>query len=283
MALVVFLVVGVALADIRVGTDNPETLTGTNSADLINGQGGNDTLRGLAGNDTYYFDENWGDDTLRETAFVKVGKKRLPGGTDTLNFSNYGLRVDATLIPELGPSFNVVDPGSAGDNVTDDIDLGRSPVENVVGGSYYDNLRGGSAKNTYNGGPGGFDDLTDFGGDDGRGLFGDPAQPDLPASNDTYKGFASSISGGDNVTDYGGTADRIDLRPLESSDVFVAAFDSNADGTNDSLYIRTSANVTVHVYGHFVPTEPGQENGRMERIIFANETITSAAELNSLM
>ena len=40
------------LAEIRVGTNNPETLTGTNSADHITGEGGNDTLKGLAANDT---------------------------------------------------------------------------------------------------------------------------------------------------------------------------------------------------------------------------------------
>ena len=40
------------LAEIRVGTNTPETLTGTNSADHITGEGGNDTLKGLAANDT---------------------------------------------------------------------------------------------------------------------------------------------------------------------------------------------------------------------------------------
>jgi hypothetical protein len=283
MALVVRLAAGIALAEIRVGTDNPETLTGTNSADLINGQGGNDTLKGLAGNDTYYFDDGFGDDTLIETATVKVGKKKRPGGIDTLNFSNYSVRADATLMPELGQGFNNVDLGSSGTPNTDNIDLGSSPVENVVGGSSFDYLRGGSAKNTYMGGPGGSDDLTDFGGDDGSGVFGNAALPDLPASDDTYKGFTSGIGGGDNVRDYGGTADRLDLRPFESSDVFVTAFDSNFNGTNDTLYIGISANAAVRVYGHFVPTEPGQGNGRMEQIIFANETITSTAELNSLM
>ena len=96
MAMVV-LTSTVALAETRVGTDNPETLTGTNSADHITAEGGNDTLKGLARNDTYHFDNGWGQDTLTETAFVKVGKKRKPGGSDTLNFS----RVSSSSIEGL--------------------------------------------------------------------------------------------------------------------------------------------------------------------------------------
>jgi hypothetical protein len=38
----------------------------------------------------------------------------------------------------------------------------------------------------------------------------------------------------------------------------------------------------VDVRSHFNPFG-GQESGRIEQIIFANETISSAAELNSLM
>ena len=56
-------------------TNKAETLLGTNSADVIDSKGGNDTLEGLAANDTYHFADNFGQDTLTETAFVKVGKK----------------------------------------------------------------------------------------------------------------------------------------------------------------------------------------------------------------
>ena len=87
MAAVLLLTSTVALAEIRVGTDAPESITGTNSADQITGKGGNDTLKGLAGNDTYYFDDNSGDDTLTESTFVKVGKKKRPGGIDTHSLS----------------------------------------------------------------------------------------------------------------------------------------------------------------------------------------------------
>jgi hypothetical protein len=39
----------------------------------------------------------------------------------------------------------------------------------------------------------------------------------------------------------------------------------------------------VVVADHFAPSQAGPKHGRTEQIIFSNETITSAAELNSLM
>ena len=39
----------------------------------------------------------------------------------------------------------------------------------------------------------------------------------------------------------------------------------------------------VLVVGHFAPLGGEIKDGRMEQIIFSDETITSAAELNSLM
>jgi len=39
----------------------------------------------------------------------------------------------------------------------------------------------------------------------------------------------------------------------------------------------------VFVIGHFAPVQGDKEDGDMERIIFSNKTITSAAELNSLV
>ena len=39
----------------------------------------------------------------------------------------------------------------------------------------------------------------------------------------------------------------------------------------------------VLVVGRFAPVVGEMEEGRIEQIIFANETVTSGAELNSLM
>ena len=147
-----------------------------------------------------------------------------------------------------------------------------------MGGSASDYIYGGSARNTLSGSPGGSDELFDYGGDNGNGTSSMPA---LAASNDTYKGFTSG-TGFDQVFDYGGTADRLDLRPLETSYVYFDAL-SYYSGSNDTLKIVINDNTSVTVHGHFTPVFQGQENGRMEQIIFSNETITSTAELNSLM
>jgi hypothetical protein len=259
-----------ALAEIRVGTDSSEALTGTNSADQISGKGGNDILEGKAANDTYHFDVGFGDDVLTETATVKVGKKKLPGGTDTLNFSRVGTgSVDIRMIPQwaaLGYN-DVIAPNG------DTVELGISPVENAVGGSGSDIINGGSAMNTYKGGPGGDDSFFDYGGWDGDALF-----PGLVASNDTYKGFTSG-TGNDEVEDFGGTADKLDLRPLETSDVYFDSYNSDSNlETKESLRIIIGSTSTVSVIGHFSPIT-GQENGRMEQIIFSNEVVTSAASM----
>ncbi len=152
-------------------------------------------------------------------------------------------------------------------------------METIVGGSSSDDISGGSARNIYNGGPNGSDDFSDFGGDDG-----DANLPALAASDDTYKGFTSG-TGNDFVIDYGGMADKLDLRPLETSHVYFDSFsaDGNATNGNESLKIVINHTTSVNVYGHFSPILSGQENGRMEQIIFSNEVVTSAAELNSLM
>src|SRR5918997_1434677 len=150
MALVIVLAAGVALAEIRVGTNASETLTGTNSADRLTGMAGNDTLKGLADNDVYHFDDVFGDDTLTETSFVQVGTEKKPGGKDTLTFFQVSsnTRLQIRLIPQASAQgYNAVS-GDSGDSVN----LGTSPVENATGGSGSDTLTGGSAWNTLSGG-----------------------------------------------------------------------------------------------------------------------------------
>lgn len=266
---------GVALAEIKIGTNNPEIIVGTNSADHITGKGGDDSLRGRAGNDVYHFDDDLGHDTLRETAFV--GAKKLPGGTDTLSFSQVGnTRVIVTMIPQWADKgwneafvFGCTVPAGAGCT----LNLGTSPVENAVGGLGHDVFRGGSARNTYKGGPGGDDEFYDYGGNDGSAV-NDPDLPNLPASDDTYKGFTS---GKDLVADYGGTADKLDLRPLESSDVYFDAVDQDNSGSNDSLRIVINDSTRVDVFGHFAPFPNfALKNGRIEQIIFSDKVVTTA-------
>ena len=83
----------------------------------------------------------------------------------------------------------------------------------------------------------------------------------------------------------GGTADKLDLRPLDSYDVsfFATDRDGNAANGNESLRIVINDTNSVTVIGHFSPISQAQENGRMEQIIFSNEVVTNAAQLNALM
>ena len=156
------------------------------------------------------------------------------------------------------------------------LDLGTSPVENAVGGSSSDIITGGSAKNTLSGGPGGSDELSDYGGTNGSAV-SNPALPDLPASDDTYKGFTSG-TGLDRVFDVEGTADKLDFRPLESTEVSFETTNLDISGPDESLKIVINDTTSVLVVGHFSPIFP-QDNGCMEQIIFSNEVVTSAASM----
>jgi hypothetical protein len=264
-----------ALADIKVGTDLDDLLIGTNSGDRITGKVGADILKGLAGNDTYHFANGFGKDTLEERATYRVGKKTLLGGTDTLSFARFGSDpLFVGVVPAwAAQGYNKVSAGpDAG------VTLGSSIVENVVGGRSDDTIHGGAGKNIYSGGLGGDDKLYDWGGWRDDGTFAAQAE-----SDDTYKGFTSG-TGHDAVYDYGGSADRLDLRPLESSNVYFDAFDKSGDGVDDSLGIIVDDHTSVSVYGHFVPL-PGTDhgNGRIEQIVFSDETVSSAAEARSLV
>ncbi len=159
------------------------------------------------------------------------------------------------------------------------MELGTSPVENVTGGMSDDDLIGGAAKNTYSGGRGpGEDTIVDYGGWDGNGV-----RVAQAASDDTYKGLTSG-TGVDFVTDYGGRADVLDLRPLRSGDVSFARFGSDASTANgeESLIVTLNDTTQVYVFGHFAPLENasqeslGQENGTADKIVFSDKVVNGA-------
>ncbi|MDQ4128334.1 MAG: hypothetical protein M3151_10375, partial [Actinomycetota bacterium] len=149
-----------------VGTAGNDTLRGTTANDQITGLGGSDISSGSAGNDVYYFDDRWGQDTVDEPATQKVRVKRngkwvlktVPGGSDTLNFSQMSAFVDARLIPQWGSLFHRAISGG------DQVDLGTSRVENVTGGTGGDLIETGSGRNTLQPGGGALDQLFDYGG-----------------------------------------------------------------------------------------------------------------------
>jgi Ca2+-binding RTX toxin-like protein len=266
-----------ALAEIKVGTDLDDTVVGTNAGDRLTGKGGSDTLKGLAGNDTYHFANFFGEDSLEERAAYKAGTKKLPGGTDTLSFARF---TSDPLWIGLVPAWAAQGYNGVNAGPDDGVELGTSPVENVVGGRSDDTIHGGAGKNTYSGGLGGDDKLYDWGGWKDDGTFAAQA-----VSDDVYKGFASA-TGHDEVYDYAGAADRLDLRPLESSDVYIDAFDHDGAAANghESLKIVVDDATSVSVVGYFAPAvEDDAGNGRIEQIVFSDETFTRAAEIRSLV
>ena len=266
------LTAGPTPAAIRIGTDGDNVLIGTKGADQLTGKGGDDLLKGLAGDDVYYFKDGWGDDTLEEKARYKVGKQRLPGGTDTLSFAQVTAELEIVLIRQWG--LNRVD--NTGDQSR--VALGSSVVENAVlgpGGGY---ITGGGESNTLQ--PGGdFSSLKDFGGHPG-----DDTHPPLPASDDTYKGFGAA-AGNVYVVDWAGAADLLDLRAFSSVAVYVDAvdLDEGGTGTKESLQIVTGSASAVFVIGHFgdVAPFPGAQ-GQIERVVFADGTFGGAGQIAAL-
>lgn len=275
-SLVALLLVGVpASAALRIGANAGETLTGTNGPDHITGRGGNDLLKGVAGNDVYYFGDDWGQDTIIERDEYKVDGVYVPGGTDTLSFRGLSplRRAAVFLVPEWGMDYaRVYDPSS-----TDTINLIDAEIENVVGSRSTnggDVLVGGTAKNVLQPGGGSDDTIFDYAGwNDGPG-----GKPELPTSNDTYKGLTQN-SGTIYIADFGGR-DLLDLRPLASDEVYLDAVDGDSNGTLESLQIVTGQTSQVIVRGQFAPyqdyTSATGQRGQIETLLFADGTESGA-------
>jgi RTX calcium-binding nonapeptide repeat (4 copies) len=290
-----------ASAALRIGTDNADTLVGTNQADSINGKAGNDTLKGLAGNDVYNFGDDFGNDTLEDKAiYTAADGSRLPGGTDTLNFSGVhpsGVSAPITvyLIPQWGAQFNrastVTDWGAQHTiTLTQSSEIDNTTVvENVTGGPTVDEFYGGGETNTLKPGGGSRNELWDYGGNDGSAV-NNRALMDLPGSSDIYKGFGAAPNGAENyVYDFGGTQDKLVL-PGESSDYYIDRInlDNNREKelgklpTEESLKVYNPTNdSTVFVAGHFGEYfylkdgkyMPALLNGQIEKLVFADTVI----------
>ena len=226
-ALLALLVASPAFSALRIGTKNAETLTGTKGNDHLTGAEGNDLLKGLAGNDTYFFADDWGVDELVE----KPGE-----GTDTLNFR--GVRtsaLDIHLVREWDPTFSTMFADGPGGAIDFSTAAGQATIEKVIGGQGDgDLIETGSGPHTLQPGGGANDEMHDAGGyNDGPG-----GLPDVPVSNDIFKGFGDN-TGTDLVFDLGGTKDVVDMRPFSTDDVYISRFD--ADPTSWSNQTGESA------------------------------------------
>jgi hypothetical protein len=270
---------GAALAAVRTGTDGSETLVGTTKNDQITGKGGNDTLIGKAGNDRYVFADTWGTDTLVE----KVGE-----GSDTVDFHAVTTGpVKVAMIPEwvdVVPLYNVA-TGPGGD-IRFAFEVNgqtiQSIVENAIGGQGDgDIIQGGAGRNVLQPGGGAHDVLLDGGGYDD----GPDGNPELPVSNDVFKGFAGN-TGTDFIQDWGGTGDVLDMRPFALGDVVIDPIDLDDDGPEESLQIVTSLFGQVVIPGQFGEFSNYESmfnhHGQIETIRFADTTFSSTSALQSM-
>jgi hypothetical protein len=270
-ALVAALVATPTFSALRVGTKNAETLTGTKGNDQLTGAEGNDLLKGLAGNDTYFFADGWGSDELVE----KPGE-----GTDTLNFRGvHTSAIDVHLVREWDPAFSTMYADGPRGAIDFSTAAGQATIEKVIGGQGDNDLiETGSGPHTLQPGGGAQDEMHDAGGyDDGPGGF-----PELPVSNDIFKGFGDN-TGTDLLFDFGGSGDVVDMRPFSTADVYLSRRDFDARGSEESLQIVTGPTSQVILIGHFSEfldyTSRFNMQGRIEKLIFADTTITSAKGL----
>jgi hypothetical protein len=110
--------------------------------------------------------------------------------------------------------------------------------------------------------------------------------PDIPASNDVYKGFATN-TGTDFIQDFGGNGDVLDLRPYSTGDVFVTAIDFDGMlSSTESLQIVTGLTGQIIIVGQFGDvsniTTDFNYHGHIETIRFADKTFSSASALQSI-
>jgi Ca2+-binding RTX toxin-like protein len=234
--------------DTLIGTSGPDYILALSGNDKISAGAGDDDTNGGAGNDTYAYKDGMGTDTLVDAS-----------GIDTLNFSAMSGGIRASLYPgDTSFPANWVNDGSFARLVNVSSDPGNV-IEKVVGSASGDDfIQTGRAANILQPGPGpGGATLIDLGGCDGSNQgnppdCGNPPNPPVPASNDTYSGFSASSYGAVRIADFGGPADRLNL-PFASTDAYFEASDSDGNGSPDSLLIMSTSTDSVSIFGQLKP------------------------------
>ena len=256
---------GTKTNDTLIGTSGPDDIKGLAGNDKISGGADNDTTNGGSGNDTYSYTDGWGTDTLTDGS-----------GIDTLNFSavaTSGNGVFVQLSGDVGGANYVQGPNGEWVNLPS----GTPVIEKVKGSAGLDTIRTGAAANTLQPGPGtGGAYFEDYGGCT-SGWYCDH---DIPASSDTYSGFAASGYGYARIEDWGGMADKLIL-PFASTDVYFEAYNHDNDPADDDLIIMTSSTDKVWITGQLEPVHVGngqQRKGRIESIQFTDTTLAIGSE-----
>jgi Ca2+-binding RTX toxin-like protein len=243
--------------DIIEGTAGVDYIVALSGNDRITGAGGNDTTDGGKGNDVYSFRNGFGDDALIDAA-----------GIDTVNLSLIDAGADISLIPEWAAfGYNRVYQPSTTDSATI---FPGTVIEKAVGTSGDDHIYGGKENNTLRPGPGGIfntDALIDWGGCAVDQCLVGNGQA-LPASNDIFKDIGAGLV---YVEDYGGSKDILDLSEYDSE---AAHFE--LDG--DTLIIYNGSVVNqIQILNYLDP------QFRIERIVFADTTITNVAQAQAMV
>ncbi|HEX8103489.1 MAG TPA: calcium-binding protein [Solirubrobacteraceae bacterium] len=222
-------IVGSPVANALYGGQGDDQITGGGGADRLDGSFGEDKLAG--GDHDDVLDGGPDADVLSGGPAVDrlsggpgpdaldggTGADVLAGGTglDTVSYANRSLRIFVTM---AGGADDGAD--NDGDGRADEGDDVRTDVENLVGGSGPDRLRGNAAANRLDGGPGGGDYLYGLEGNDvldggatavGDVLDGGPAddrilQGKLPDGNDGIVGGS-----GTDTVDYSARAGAVDV------------------------------------------------------------------------
>ena len=269
-----------SLSALRIGTNGPDTLLGTTGNDQLTGKRDRDELLGRAGNDVYYFGDNFSRRANGSLTFDTLVEQ--PGeGFDTVNFRGVTTGPVSILMTREWTSLTGYRATGPGGEVRFTFNQDGTPVKSfieqaIAGQGNGDLIETGGGSQTLQPGGGANDVLFDYGGwDDGGG-----PNPEIAPSDDVYKGFADN-TGTDQVGDWGGTADVLDMRPFRTDEVYLDAIDLIAGGGDDSLQIVTGPQAQVTVIGHFGSGMFASQGGRIEQIIFADETITDAELLST--
>ncbi|HEX6709761.1 MAG TPA: hypothetical protein VF068_05460 [Rubrobacter sp.] len=258
--------------DTLIGTPGVDYIRALSGNDKISAGAGNDDTNGGTGNDIYSYRDGMGTDTLNDAS-----------GFDTLNFSSMSSGIRASLYPgDTSFPANWVNDGSFARLVNVPSTPGNV-IEKVVGSASGDDfIQTGRAANILQPGPGpGGATLIDLGGCDSSNQgnppdCGNPPNPPVPVSDDTYSGIPAGGYGTVRISDLGGTADRLIL-PFASTDAYFEASDSDSNGSPDTLLIMTTSTDSVLIFGQLAPSNG--RAGHIETIQFTdgNFSIGSAS------